>query len=161
MDDEIADIVRQHGWFAASIYDNKPPFLYSIGLIQTCDHPELIVFGWESKTAHALCSAIIRDIRGGKSFAARGVFAVAVGDSELRIGIRRVHPTQHPLYLGFAMGFCRRVRKSLEAVQVFWPDEKGLFPFDVGCNAEVFDIQPRLDFALSPSEIRRFKRQCE
>lgn len=30
MDDEIAEVVREHGWFAASISDHKPPFLYSI-----------------------------------------------------------------------------------------------------------------------------------
>ena len=33
MEDEIAELVRDHGWFAASIYDHDPPFLYSIGLM--------------------------------------------------------------------------------------------------------------------------------
>ncbi len=45
MEDEIAEVVREYGWFAASVSDHDPPFLYSVGLMQTCDHPEFIVFG--------------------------------------------------------------------------------------------------------------------
>ncbi len=34
MDDEIAEVVREYGWFAAAISNHKPPFLYTIGLMQ-------------------------------------------------------------------------------------------------------------------------------
>lgn len=50
---------------------------------------------------------------------------------------------------------------ELEAVQVFWPDKNGKFPFDVGCDLDVYQRQPRLDLALTPSEIREFRRQWE
>ena len=50
MEQEIAEVVREHGWFAASVGDHEPPFLYSIGLMQTCDHPELIVFGLDPES---------------------------------------------------------------------------------------------------------------
>lgn len=30
MDEEIADIVRQHGWYAANVNDAEPPFLHTI-----------------------------------------------------------------------------------------------------------------------------------
>jgi hypothetical protein len=107
MEDEIAEIVREHGWFAAAINDHEPPFLYSIGLMQTCDHPELVVFGLESTNAYALLAALIREIRTGQSFGSPGVYALSSGESG-RIGIRPVHCSQHPLYLGFAMGFWRQ-----------------------------------------------------
>ena len=38
MEDEIAEIVREHGWFAASISDHDPPFLYSIGDMHVLDY---------------------------------------------------------------------------------------------------------------------------
>lgn len=163
IDDEIAEVVRQHGWFAANISDHKPPFLYSIGLMQTCNHPELIVFGLDAENAYALLSGLIRDIRAGKAFAEPGVYTLDIRGADHRVGFRGVHPTQHPLYLGFAMGFCTNIGRigELQAVQAFWPDETGKFPFDVGCDLGVFGLQPRLDIALSPSEVKRFERLWE
>src|SRR5438445_2063170 len=109
MDNEIAEIVREHGWFAASISDHKPPFTYTIGLMETCRHPEFIIFGLEPDNAHALFSGLIRDIRAGQSYAEPGVYTVNLGNDEYRVAFRPVHPTQHPLYLGFAMGFMTNV----------------------------------------------------
>lgn len=82
---------------------------------------------------------------------------------EHRVGFRRVHPTQHPLYLGFAMGFLTRIGRigELEAMQAFWPDGNGRFPFDGSCDLGVYNLQPRLDIGLTPREVRHFERQCE
>lgn len=163
LDDEIAETVQRHGWFAASIRDHSPPFEYTIGLMQTAQHPEFVVFGLDAGNAHALLSQLIRDIRAGHSYATPGVYTVHIGGGEYQVGFRRVHPTQHPLYLGFAMGYCTRIGRigELEAVQAFWPDRHGKFPFDVGCDLGVWRLQPRLDMALSPEEVRRFERQWE
>jgi hypothetical protein len=162
MDDEIAEVVREHGWFAASVSDGDPPFLYSIGLMQSYDHPELIVFGLEPDDAHALFSGLIRDIRAGKSFSKPGEYTVTLG-TDFQVGIRRVDPTQHPLYLGLAMAYLtnRGQIGELEAVQAFWPDSTGKFPFDPGCELGVFHSQPRLDLALTHSETREFERLWE
>src|SRR5262249_7573320 len=75
-------------------------------------------------------------IRAGRSYTEPGVFAVRLGSDEHRVGFRRVHPTQHELYLGFAMGYHRFSGCSgeLDAIQVFWPDSAGKFPFEVGCD---------------------------
>lgn len=163
MEEEIAEIVQEHGWYAASISDHEPPFLYSIGLMQTCDHPELIVFGLEPDNAHALLSGLIQHIRSGESFVRPRVYSVRIEDDQHRVGFRPVHPTQHPLYLGFAMGYCRRIGRwgELQAVQAFWPDSHGKFPFEVGCDFGVYQLQPRLDIGLTPREVKRFQRQWE
>lgn len=163
MEEQIAEVVRQYGWYAASIGDHQPPFLYTIGLMQTLDHPELIVFGLEPENAHALISQFVRDIRAGRSFAEPGVGEIDVAGNEQSIGFRRVHPTQHALYLGFAMGYCRYVAQQgdLEAMQVFWPDDNGKFPFDVGCDLAVHGLQPRLDIGQTAREVRRWRRQWE
>ncbi|WP_020475692.1 DUF4262 domain-containing protein [Zavarzinella formosa] len=163
MDEEIAEVVREHGWYAANVSDGEPPFLYTIGLMQTCRHPEFIMFGLDANNAHALFSQLVRDIRAGGSFAEPGVRAVRLGGDEHQVGFRRVHPTRHPLCLGFAMGFMTNIGRmgELEAVQAFWPDSRGRFPFEVGCDLAVCDLQPRLDIGLSPREVRQFRRQWE
>jgi hypothetical protein len=163
MEDEIAEVVREHGWFAANVSDHEPPFLYTIGLMQTYDHPEFIIVGLEGRIAHALLAGIIREIREGQRFAEPGVSKIKTGEDELRIGFRSVHLTQHPRYLGFAMGYLRHVGhpKDLHAMQAFWPDRAGTFPFEAGCDFRVYASQPRLDLPLTPSEVQQDEREWE
>ena len=163
MEEEIAEVVREHGWYAASISDHEPAFLYTIGLMETVNHPEFVMFGLDAGNTHALFSQLVREIRAGRFFAEPGVSAFNLGGDEHRVGFRRVHPTQHPQYLGFAMGYCRHIGRigQLEAVQAFWPDGGGKFPFEVGCDLTVYQLQPRLDIGLSPREVRQFERQWE
>src|SRR5207244_7074055 len=54
----------------------------------------------------------------------------------IRVAVRPVHPTQHDLYLGYAMGYCREQGRpgELKAMQVFWPDKQGRFPFTRDCD---------------------------
>ena len=163
MEEEIAEVVRQHGWYAASISDHQPPFLYTIGLMQTLQHPEFIMFGLAANNLHALFSQLVRDIRAGRTFSNPGKYSISVGANEHRVGFRRVDPTQHGLYLGFAMGYCRYIGRigELEAMQAFWPDVTGKFPFEVGCDLAVYRLQPRLDLGLTPRELRKGRRQWE
>lgn len=163
MEEEIAEVVRQHGWYAASISDHQPAFLYTIGLMQTLNHPEFIMFGLDAGNAHALFSQLVRDIRAGRSYAEPGVHTIRISGDEHRVGFRPVHPMQHELYLGFAMGYCRHIGRwgELQAVQAFWPDSSGRFPFEVGCDLAVYRLQPRLDIGLTPQELRRWHRQWE
>jgi hypothetical protein len=163
MDEEIAEVVRQHGWFAANISDHHPPFLYSIGLMQTLKNPEFVMFGWEATNAYALFSQLVRDIQAGQSYAAPAAYTVNIEGNGHQFGFRRVHTTQHELYLGFAMGYCRHIGRwgELAAMQVFWPDSTGKFPFDVGCALDVFQLQPRLDIGLTPKDLRKWRRQWD
>lgn len=163
MDEAFAEDVRVHGWSLAGVGDHKPPFQYTIGLTHTFRHPEVIVFGLDGGNAHALLSALVGEIRGGRSFAEPGVQVVGIGGGDHRVGFRRVHPTQHELYLGYAMGFLTSVGRigELEAVQAFWPDAGGKFPFEPGCDLAVYQLQPRLDIGLTPAEVRRWQRRWE
>ena len=163
MEEEIAEVIRKYGWYAASISDYQPPFLYTIGLMQTLNHPEFIMFGLEAANMHSLFSQLVRNIRAGRSYTEPGVYTVNPTGDEHCVAFRRVHPTQHELYLGFAMGYCRYIGRigELEAVQVFWPDAAGKFPFEVDCEWEVYQPQPRLDVTLTPRELRQWRRQWD
>lgn len=163
MEEEIAEVVKEHGWYALRISDHDPPFLYTIGLMQTLNHPEFIMFGLDADNIHALFSQLVRDIQAGQIFAESRVSNVNIGGGEHRVGFRRVHPTQHELYLGFAMRYSRHIGRwgELEAMQVFWPDGSGKFPFEVGCALDVYQLQPRLDIGLTPQELRKWQRRWE
>lgn len=156
-DDDIAESVSRHGWHAIAVAESEfsPSFLYTIGLCHTANHPDAIVFGLEQDVAYSLISKLVAQVRGGEAYALPGVYAgLAEGRS---LATRPVHTTQHPVYLGFAMGFYRHIGApdSLRVIQVFWPDESGYFPFEVQCDPYVAHAQPRLEFA----EPRPHKRQ--
>jgi hypothetical protein len=51
--------------------------------------------------------------------------------------------------------------RSWRPCRPFWPNRQGKFPFDVGCDLAVYQLQPRLDIGLSPREVRRWERQWE
>jgi hypothetical protein len=59
------------------------------------------------------------------------------------------------------MGFLTKIGRigELQAVQAFWPDASGKFPFEVGCEWAVYHLQPRLEIALTPREHREWRRQ--
>jgi hypothetical protein len=63
------------------------------------------------------------------------------------LATRPVHPSQHPLYLGYAMWHCRYRQRpgGLEAMQLLWPDQSGVFPYENGCELGVLELQPLLE----------------
>lgn len=153
--------MEKHGWFVAAINDAQPPFLYSIGLLKTYSHPDFIVFGLDSDNSYALLSGLISQVKAGRSFTKPSIETVDIGGNEFQVGFRPVHKSQRPLYLGYGMGFMRHIGRwgELEAMQVFWPDRSGKFPFEAGCELSVYDLQPRLDIPLTKDEEEEFYRE--
>ena len=158
-DDEIERSVQTHGWHAVNISDHEPPFVYTIGLMP--HHPELIIFGLDPETANGILNVIVHETKQGRSFDKSVTYENVLESGN--IAIRPVHVTQHPLFLGYAMAYCRRLGRpgSLKAMQVFWPDTNGKFPFDAGCELDVYHSQPRLDIGLTPSELAEWKREWQ
>lgn len=162
-DEDIEQSVSLNGWDCIAINDAVPPFAYTVGLMKTVQHPELIIFGLNSRTAHAIFRILYEDIRDGKNYYTPGRYVLSRSNFEFSIQTRRVDSTQHELYLGFAMAFCRRMNPptDLQAIQVFWQDENGKFPFDAGCEFQAVVSQVRLDEPASQEDLDELHRQFE
>ena len=135
----VADI-RKRGWSALNVSDGDPPFIYTVGLMETWAHPELIVFGMPPKHLSGILSAMVHTIRNGASYSTEGTYP-GILQGEVRIAVRKVDPTQHQVYLGYALGHARMLNQELTAMQVFWPDKIGKFPYEVGCDLAVYQRQ--------------------
>jgi hypothetical protein len=151
-ENKIAADVANKGFSLLTVSDTDPPFAYTVGLMFSLSHPELIIFGMP-ESGPAILRGMIQLIRKGNRYDAPDVYDIA---GVLKVGTRPVHKTQHEFYLGFAMGYCREQGRwgELQALQVFWPDRQGRFSFQPGCDEKVWAAQPRLDQPLTPSEIR-------
>ena len=133
-----------------------PSLIYTIGLCHQFDHPEVMVFGLDLRTAHVLLRDVVDDLRAGKSYASAGRYLGLL--EGLAVTVRPVHPTQHLLYLGYAMAFYRRLGRPemLRTVQVLWPDSHGRAPCDVGCDPAVVAAQLAVDRPVPPDTLREF-----
>jgi hypothetical protein len=157
-DDEIARALAKDGWRAIGS-NTSPPYVYTCGLMTTFGHPELIMFGLKGDERFAILDAMVNGLQSGRSFAKPGKYD-SVTDM-WPIAVRKVHPIQHEFYFDYAMEHCRHRSCGLEAMQVFWPDDHGRYPFDVGCDRAVYESQPRLDLEVPPSEPRASPGQSE
>ncbi len=58
--------ISRCGWHATAVFGGpEPPWVYTIGVIETWRHPELIVFGLDTGSAHWLLSAVVDDLKAG------------------------------------------------------------------------------------------------
>ena len=139
-----ADIAR-HGWHVVLVppEPDAPGWAHSIGLWERYGHPELLVFGSEPRQLAALVNALGERVRHGRRFEAgtseAGVLA------ELPFAFRAVAGRWTHVFLGNAAWHYRSERFG--ALQGFWPDRAGRFPWDPDCTPEVAAEQPRLEHA--------------
>jgi hypothetical protein len=156
-DDLIAQDIKQFGWSCTTIHDAEKPFAYTAGLMHTFQHPELILFG-RLKDDSGILDSLVTEIRNGRRIDEPRSYDLLEG---FPISTRPVHKTQHELYLGFAMGFLTNIGRmgELEAVQIFVPDIRGIYPFQPNCSLTVYESQPRLDIGITKSELADWRRQ--
>ncbi|MBX2800820.1 MAG: DUF4262 domain-containing protein [Myxococcales bacterium] len=153
---DIEDKVRQFGWARLGVDDADPPFTYTIGLMSTHDHAELIVLGTRSEFGGAVLATLHERIAQGERFEEPGIHD-GILKRGYRIEIRTVHPTQHMFYLGYAIGHVReRGLPELRAVQVVLPDRQGVLPGEPGCDPNWAARTPHLGVPVPQSEIDEF-----
>jgi hypothetical protein len=142
----LIDDIARIGWHLMGIPADAegPSFVYSIGMMETLNHPEIIMFGLDVELMARVINTMGRDIRGGRSFVEpvrydglieRYACKTLRVDEEFQLG-----------YFGYALWYRHHIGKegTLQAVQCFWPDKQGLFPDEPGCNPNVVRLQPRL-----------------
>lgn len=134
--------MARHGWHVALVAPESgtPGWAHSIGLVERFEHPEILVFGPELPLLHRLVNAIGERVRHGARFAAdtehEGVLAGH------RLAFRAVARKWYGPFLGNAAWHYRG--EPFPAVQVFWPDPRGRFPWEPDSDPDWREQQPRL-----------------
>jgi hypothetical protein len=153
----VLDDIAKFGWYDICVEEDEegPGFNYTVGLMLKFGHPEIIIFGQKKTLLYAVLWIAVQDIEKGRQFVEPGLY------EDLLHGYacyaKPVHPSQHRAYLGYAMWFCRHCGQpgTLKAVQLFWPDKAGKFPWEVECHPSVCNLQPLLDKQVQGPEGRQ------
>lgn len=133
--DSLLNDIERDGWTVASSPGGKgpsnPPYVATVGLPVTYDHPELIIPGSEEDLHHAVIEGVGEQIAGGARFDAASTATIAGIDFTF-VDVHPKHldtllPT-HPLILA---SYARRP-PPLRALQVVLPDR-----YFCACHAQV------------------------
>jgi hypothetical protein len=131
--------ISQHGFYSTSVTadEDRPRFTYSTGFWLNAGHPEVIIFSLPSGVAHDLLWDIFRMAQSGLSLPVGIPF-----DS-----LANLHTCTFPVSEGARKEFlcwadwfyCRSVFPCLQLV---WPDQAGVFPWENGFSDRFANSQP-------------------
>lgn len=139
----VVRCVEQFGWSVQSIDAEgaAPGFSYTIGLQQTFQQPELIVFGLPHEAAQKLLNLIGQRIREGQRFVPGTSYGGLVDSHDVRF--RQVlDPTSMRDHVGYALWYYGDTPLTLQ--QLIWPDAAGAFPDAPIAPAWLQSAQPLL-----------------
>jgi hypothetical protein len=138
--EKIGRDIEKHGWSAISVFatEDNPGvgFTYTVGLRDSYDHPELIVYTLNALQAHGVLFSAIKNIKEGKGYEKgerRTDVIEGPNGTELPVVIHEVPEPGEPLTAA------RRFHNRDEsALQIVWPDPNNRFPGEPGYDAENF-----------------------
>jgi len=122
--------------------DYLPSFAYTVGLWKSYKHPELITLGMPIDILHTVLNTVaFEGVKKGKS--------IEIGKNYR--GVLEKHPVQFltvdkrniPDYFGQAINYYQTA--DFPALQLIWPDDKGVFPYETNFREDLIYLQPLLD----------------
>jgi len=140
----ICDDVAKFGWHvvfvAPSSGEAGAEFAFTVGLFQTYQHPELIVFGLPLKVAHGVLGTCVQRIEEGLLFEDGQVRSDVL--NRYNAAFLSVGQSFYSEYLGSAIGFYETT--DFPVLQLVWPDRNNHFPWEPECEPEFVRSQPIL-----------------
>ncbi|GLZ36875.1 hypothetical protein Acsp05_05000 [Actinokineospora sp. NBRC 105648] len=129
-DDQLAaitDTVREHGWCALRIAA-QVDFAYTVGLRHSFQRPEIVMFGLDGEDMQNWLNAAV-DLGREHGWPADDTDVEGVIEAA-PVRLRAVHPSWHEALFGTAERFYDGDEGPF--LQLVWPDEHGLWPWDEG-----------------------------
>jgi hypothetical protein len=129
--------VQTFGWHCLSVYPQEgvvgARFTYTIGLSETFGHPEIMIFGLDSKVSHGILSDCVEKIRNGTTFQSNFEYPGVIGGG-YKVIFKEVRTDFLPEYFGAAVRFYGD--NDFRGLVMFWPDKGNCFPWQEARSTE-------------------------
>lgn len=140
----LADIT-EYGWHCVKIVprpgdDPHPLWAFSFGLFSTFQHPEVVIFGDDTDSMHAILNEMVEQVRDGQAFEPGREYGDIL--EKYPCTFRTVSRRWHGEYLGFNLWYYKGA--EFPVLQCVWPDKDNRYPWDDGCDPVVRRLQPLL-----------------
>jgi hypothetical protein len=145
---QIDRIVAECGW-GVNVGLTEPahvPYAVTAGLTESFDHPEILIVGFDPGAMIDIVNAAAKLLRSGIRFSDSARMDRVVRDGV--VAFRSVEPDDslpHSALLDHRYG-----KNGYEILQMFLPDDAGLFPWESGCNPELGEFQTQILRVLAP-----------
>ena len=120
-----------------------PSYIYTVGLFQQFNHPEIVCFGLSSETMIALINQIRENIEEDRAMYEVNKQYYGFLPQEYPISFLKVQSLFYMEYFEIAVGFYNS--KDFPFIELIWPDSSKLFPYQNGFDEKIKYNQPLLD----------------
>jgi uncharacterized protein DUF4262 len=104
----------------------------STGLYYHYRHPEIVIFNEPIDLRHCMINSIGDRVKTGEMFEPGKGYADIIGNFDLQF--RPMHPSHYWGWLNCACWFYDDNPNTFSVLQCFYPDMKGKFPWEPGCE---------------------------
>ena len=143
----ILNHIRDFGWSIMHIFDpesKQPAYSFSIGMFDTLNSPEIVIFSLERSNAQTIINDIGQKIKDGLKIEIGRKYDLFFKEPCVCAFVT-VNKRHFPPYLGSAMWYYGG--DDFQAFQCVWSDEKGILPWEPGFNTALNVSQPLLNTA--------------
>lgn len=120
----------------------SPAFVYTIGLYEKFQHPEIIIFGLKTDVMGHLLNGLRDEIRKENSYKLNQKYSGLLEGYEVQF--LEVNKENYADYLGYA-GWYYKNTFDFPVLQMIWPDKESNWPWESGFNENWKFKQPLLD----------------
>lgn len=138
----VVQDVAKYGWHCMRVLGDAraPGWAYTVGLLHSYDHPEIICFGLSPKTGYGLLNIAAKAIAAGK------VYQPDVAYDDFLEGydcmFKPANPQWHHPFVGYATWFYERA--DIPVLQLFWPNANDVMPWEPEASRRDRADQPLL-----------------
>lgn len=137
---QAGENIKKFGWHAVGVGSGadslaEPTFIYTVGLRETFDHPELVVSGLPMQTAHSLISSAISILQENPLEAGELLEGIVMGWPV------RIDEVDSDYLRNFSVARDYYQDDHVAFLQIIWPDSEGIMPGSDEVNEVVDKVQ--------------------
>lgn len=135
--------IQRNGYTVIGVMEGEdtPSFAYTVGLLETYNHPELITLGLPANTASFLFKNVVESIIEKQMPIQNHIPYNQIANMPIEFISADTNKASD-----YMIGFIDKYGNSreLKAIQLLWPDKQGFFPYEKEFDVGFLDLQPLL-----------------
>jgi len=120
--------------------DDEADFAYTIGLYETYGKPEIIMIGQDQELLQIVLNNLAYDYKEGRTLTDNKLEDEILDDYKCMVV--NVDKEHYEEFLGLAMDYYKGT--DFDVMQVIWPTQAGMFPYDENAPEDFKEWQPVL-----------------
>ena len=140
----IPKLIEEYGW--ATLFEdtnkNEPPYCYTVGIFETLKLPEIVIFGLDKRRCHRTFHHIYYLLEKSREAFPHMMINYDILEDGFPVLFNDIDFSVAWDYLDYCNWYYEDKSIIYPAMQLIWPDEKKLFPWEENFNYNFIWQQP-------------------